>query len=230
MTAEPETWHRLQSGPCPGAFNMAMDEALLEFVARLGRPVLRFYGWREPVATFGYFQRYREVARMTALRPLIRRPTGGGLVPHDADWTYSVVFPPGHAWYESRASESYQRLHEWLQAAFAAVGKPTALAPVRRKDALGRCFVGAEQHDLLWQDRKIAGAAQRRNRLGLLIQGSVQPPAGMVRTEWEEALCHVARQQWAVDWAELDCDSDLQERVEELAEQKYARREFNERR
>ena len=60
---------------------MALDEALLTHVAGLGRPVLRFYGWTEPAATFGYFQHHAEIAPATRLRPPIRRPTGGGLVP-----------------------------------------------------------------------------------------------------------------------------------------------------
>ncbi len=94
---------------------MALDEALLEAAARLGRPVLRFYGWTEPAATFGYFQKYAEVERATLLRPLIRRPTGGGIVPHDADWTYSLVFPPDHEWHSLKAEESYRRVHEWIQ-------------------------------------------------------------------------------------------------------------------
>ena len=62
-------WLVLHSGPCGAAFNMALDEALLEAVARLGRPVLRFYGWTEPAATFGYFQKFAEVERATPLRP-----------------------------------------------------------------------------------------------------------------------------------------------------------------
>jgi len=68
----------LNSGKCGAAFNMALDEALLEAMPRLGQPVLRFYGWTEPTATFGYFQKFAEIERTTALRPLIRRPTGGG--------------------------------------------------------------------------------------------------------------------------------------------------------
>ena len=96
-------WLLMPSGPCPPAFNMALDEALLESMSRLGRPVLRFYGWTEPAATFGYFQKYADVERATHLRPLIRRPTGGGIVPHDADWTYSLVFPPGHEWHSLKA-------------------------------------------------------------------------------------------------------------------------------
>jgi len=88
-------WLLLNSGRCGSTFNMAMDEALLEAMPRFGQPVLRFYGWSEPAATFGYFQKFAEVERLTKLRPLIRRPTGGGLVPHDADWTYSLVFPAG---------------------------------------------------------------------------------------------------------------------------------------
>src|SRR6267142_4414718 len=107
----PSSWHLLQSGPGQFAFNMALDEALLESMPRLGQPVLRFYSWSEPAASFGYFQKFREIERLTQLRPLVRRPTGGGLVPHDRDWTYSLVFPPTSAWYGLRAIQSYQRVH-----------------------------------------------------------------------------------------------------------------------
>jgi lipoate-protein ligase A len=202
----------LQSGPCPPAFNMALDEALLEATPRLGQPVLRFYGWTEPAASFGYFQKYAEVERATLLRPLVRRPTGGGVVPHDADWTYSLAFPTGHEWYSLRAEGSYWRVHEWIQAAFAQLNVPTELAPQacssRHKEALseirldqslltsaatmalpGRCFVGHEKFDLLWHGKKIAGAAQRRTHAGLLIQGSIQPPPlGLFRADWEHAM------------------------------------------
>ena len=103
MNPKSETWLLLNSSPGAADLNMALDEALLEFASQSGKPVSRFYGWVERAASFGYSQKYGEVARLTVLRPLVRRPTGGGLVPHDADWTYSLVFPPGHWWYASRA-------------------------------------------------------------------------------------------------------------------------------
>src|SRR5262245_66240639 len=121
-------WLLLQSGPCPPAFNMAVDEALLEAMPRLQEPVLRFYGWTEPAASFGYFQKFSEVERATLLRPLVRRPTGGGLVPHETDWTYSLVFPTGNDRYALRAEQSYQRAHEWMQSAFARLDDRTDLA------------------------------------------------------------------------------------------------------
>src|SRR5688500_17905926 len=102
----PETWLLIRSDARSAAENMAVDEALLQWVASWTRPVLRFYSWSEPAATFGYFQKYTEIERMTSLRPLVRRPTGGGLVPHDADWTYSLVFPPSADWYRLKAVES----------------------------------------------------------------------------------------------------------------------------
>ena len=123
----PYPWYLLSSGPDDPAFNMALDEALLHAMPRLARPVLRFYGWTEPAASFGYFQRYADVERMTALRPLVRRPTGGGLVPHDADWTYSLAFPPCDGWYSLTATESYRRIHEWIQAAFASLDVATRI-------------------------------------------------------------------------------------------------------
>jgi lipoate-protein ligase A len=209
---------------------MAWDEALLEAMLRIGRPVLRFYGWTEPAATFGYFQKYAEIERLTNLRPLIRRPTGGGLVPHDADWTYSLVFPANTPWHQLKARESYRRAHEWIQAAFTRAGVATELSPGCRHEARGQCFIGAEQFDVLWQDRKIAGAAQRRTREGLLIQGSIQPPPGASRRGFEAAFCEVASIQWSVAWQALDVDAALADRVAELARDKYSRKGYNERR
>ena len=178
----PHPWYLLRSGPGDYAFNMALDEALLHAVPRLDRPVLRFYGWTEPAASFGYFQKYADIERITPLRPLVRRPTGGGLVPHDADWTYSLAFPPTDEWYSLSATGSYQRVHEWIQSALARLNIIATLAPACSKTLPGQCFQGYEKHDVLWRGRKIAGAAQRRTRDGLLIQGSVQPaglgPAG----------------------------------------------------
>lgn len=222
-------WPVINSGPCDAAFNMALDEALLESVTRLGSPVLRFYGWTQPAATFGYFQHYAEIERTTPLRPLIRRPTGGGLVPHDADWTYSLAFPAGHEWHLLRAEESYRRVHEWIQSAFTQLGVVTELAPCCKKTAPGQCFVGHEKSDLLWRGKKIAGAAQRRNKLGLLIQGSVQPPPiTMQRSAWEYAMRQAAPA--AVRWNELEVDGDLLRLTQSLVAQKYSQPIYNQKR
>jgi hypothetical protein len=221
-------WHLLRSGPGSHAHNMALDAALLEAAPSLGRPVLRFYSWTEPAASFGYFQKYADVEQMTLLRPLVRRPTGGGLVPHDADWTYSLTFPPSNAWHALKAVESYHRVHEWIQAAFHKLGIPTELAPCSRPSQPGQCFAGHEKSDVLWHGRKIAGAAQRRNRNGLLIQGSVQPPPiNIARAGWEQAMCDVAGLTAGVHWEELKLPTDLEMRAAELTAKIYSQPSHN---
>ena len=224
-------WWLMNSGAGEPPANMAMDEALLEAMPRLGRPVLRFYGWAQPAATFGYFQAYAEVARTTPLRPLIRRPTGGGIVPHDADWTYSAVFPPGHEWHLLKAEESYRRIHDWLRLAFAELKVPTELAPCCKKSLPGQCFVGYEKFDLLWHGKKIAGAAQRRNKLGLLIQGSVQPPpVPLARVDWERAMQAVAKRDFGVIWQPFPAGDATHETAARLTDEKYASDGYNQKR
>jgi lipoyl(octanoyl) transferase len=224
------SWYLLRTGDSAASWNMACDEALLEAAGSLGRPVLRLYGWSEPAATFGYSQHYAEIASWTALRPLIRRPTGGGLVPHDADWTYSIVIPPGHEWYCLRAEESYRRAHDWVAASFQEMRVAAELAPCCAKELPGRCFIGAEKFDVLANGRKIAGAAQKRNKLGLLIQGSIQPAKkDWKRSDWEAALLGRGRGR-GIDWLELRPDADLLETVQKLNTEKYSRVEYNQRR
>ncbi len=227
----PETFLLLESGAGDAAFNMAVDELLLEAAPRLGRPVLRYYGWAEPAASFGYFQKITEIERATRLRPLVRRPTAGGFVPHDGDWTYSLAFPAGHPWWGLRAEASYRRVHLWLQSAFTRLGVVTTLASESQKELPGQCFVGYEKHDLLWLGRKIAGAAQRRTRAGLLVQGSVQPPpVGLARQSWQRALCEVAIEGWGISWEPWTLPQDLVERVQLVAAQKYSQETYNRRR
>ena len=225
-----EEWLLLRSGAGSAALNMAIDETLLLHVAQVGHPVLRVYAWSEDAASFGYFQRYTDAAKTTNLRPLVRRPTGGGIVPHDRDWTYSVVLPPNHFWYRLKAIESYRRVHEWIQGAFAEIGVPAQLASEARREVRGQCFVGAEQFDVLANNRKIAGAAQRRTREGLLIQGSVQPPPGLQRAQWETALCTRAAKQWKLRWLDWQLPLETLNAAQTLARQKYATSTYNERR
>lgn len=210
---------------------MALDEALLQAMPRLGKPVLRFYSWIEPAASFGYFQKFREVERLTLLRPLVRRPTGGGLVPHADDWTYSLAFPPSDHWYVLAATQSYQRVHEWVRDSFVKLNVPSELAPRCRKAEAGQCFAGYEKFDLLWRGQKIAGAAQRRTRDGLLIQGSIQPPPlSLAKADWQKAMCDVAHFDQGIRWVEFAPDTALNERALELAAQKYSQITYNQKR
>jgi lipoate-protein ligase A len=221
----------LNSGKCDAALNMALDEALLEAMPRLQTPVLRFYGWTEPAATFGYFQKFSEVSVATHLRPLIRRPTGGGIVPHDADWTYAAVFPAGHEWHSLKAEESYRRIHDWLRMAFAELKVETELAPCCKKTLPGQCFIGHEKFDLLWRGKKIAGAAQRRNKLGLLIQGSVQPPMpDLARANFESSMLTVAEKHWDAAWKEFPAANAAHKDAVRLVSEKFGQVCYNEKR
>lgn len=212
------------------AWNMALDEALLLRAAPRALPLLRFYGWTLPAATFGYSQHYADIARLTLLRPLIRRPTGGGLVPHDRDWTYSLAVPPDHPWCHLPALESYRTMHRWIVEAFTRLGIATELAPERRHDGPGQCFVGYEKCDVLGGGRKVAGAAQRRNRHGLLIQGSLQPPVGALRAAWEEAMRQTAPPSLIGGVRDHAPDPGDLTLAEELAASRYRQAAYNEQR
>jgi len=229
----PDPWFLIRSGRGDAAFNMAFDEALLLTASSLKRPVLRFYAWKEPAASFGYLQKYSEVASLVSLRPLVRRPTGGGIVPHDADWTYSACFPPTHPWYALAATESYRRIHVWIARAFAELSIAAEVATAARKSQVGQCFIGHEESDVLWNGRKIAGAAQRRTRSGLLIQGSVQPTTGTAapaRSQWEQAMLQVGSAERQIEWELLTPDAALSGCAMELCATKYSQTAYNQRR
>jgi lipoate-protein ligase A len=163
------SWRLLIDGPASPARNMAIDEALLREVRE---PVLRIYEWSVPAVSLGYFQ----PAALAGERPFIRRYTGGGLVDHAHDVTYTIVLPKGHPWLDLSAPESYCTIHKGVQATLAACGIESELTPAAHEGESAACFQKPVKFDLVSNVGKLSGAAQRRTREGMLHQGSILLP------------------------------------------------------
>lgn len=175
------------------AENMATDFLLLQRYPAPAVVRFRHYEWRSPAFTFGYAQKLAFVQQQLPAGEtfdLCRRPTGGGIVDHREDWTYALVIPRGHPLEEIRATNSYRAVHEALARALREQGvaaKPQMTAPVADEIPGGVCFERAEIYDVVNErtGAKIAGAAQKRNKHGLLFQGSVWRPACAQAVDWE---------------------------------------------
>ena len=212
-----ETLHVYAAGePHAAAMNMAIDEALLESAQS---PALRFYGWQQPSISFGYFGRFADVADERSRRDIVRRWTGGGIVFHGDDLTYSLVLPSDIAARFRSSRIIYTEVHGAIRQALdskSAVALASAAAP-KISEA---CFANPVEADVLLDGRKIAGAAQRRTRTGLLHQGSIQcdalPPS--FQTGFARTLCP------AFERKELP--PEVLARASEISAEKYATREW----
>lgn len=189
------------------AANMATDFLLLQHYPDPTRARWRHYGWRRAAVTFGYAQRVAEVRMQLGddaeERELCRRPTGGGVVDHLDDWTYALVIPPQHDLGAAPAPVSYAAVHRAIAETLAALGCPALLQSTEKKPAktpgAAVCFERAEPADVIHADSgaKLAGAAQKRGKRGLLFQGSIARAAV-----------------GAIDWAQFE--TDLIERLATL--------------
>lgn len=163
--------------------NMATDLLLLEHYPQPAHVRFRPFAWSEPAYTLGVSQSWSKYrALVPAQFALVRRATGGGLVSHLEDWTFALVIPPLHPLYAQDALASYGAVHLALAQALGAQGLPVELVspPVgpRAFAAPDQCAQRAEPNDLVRTEdgRKVAGAAQKRTRQGLLIEGYVWRP------------------------------------------------------
>jgi lipoyl(octanoyl) transferase len=199
--------------PHDAALNMAIDEALLRAASL---PILRVYRWLRPALSFGYFGRFDSVAEAWPGREMVRRWTGGGVVPHGADITYTLIVPRGSPFLRHSARESYRMIHEEIAECLNGAGRAVGVAPEAGGKVSDACFENPVAFDLLADGMKIAGAAQRRTRCGLLHQGSIRD-SGMNLCFSERlagALAPVA--------ARRELSPCEMERARALAAQKYA--------
>jgi lipoate-protein ligase A len=175
--------------PLSGPANMALDELLLTACSGVDpRITLRFYAWRPPTISLGYFQEYAEFEALgPPLRNLavVRRTTGGGAILHDLEVTYSLVAPIDHPLVRGRPNELYRLAHEAVICAVAAGGLRLAGAdcgPCGESSQRGPFFCFARRHalDVVVDDpnapegvAKLAGSAQRRTAQAILQHGSI---------------------------------------------------------
>ncbi|MCX7426996.1 MAG: lipoate--protein ligase [Planctomycetia bacterium] len=167
----------LIDSPASGAWNMAVDEVLLESAAESGGCWWRFYRWREPTLSLGYFQLLEDRARHAASRHcgVVRRASGGGAIVHDAELTYSLAVTAGHPLAKGPA-QLYRTIHATLVDVLAGFGIEASLwagTGVRSEDQPFLCFQRRAAGDVVCGDAKIGGSAQRRLRGAVLQHGSV---------------------------------------------------------
>jgi lipoate-protein ligase A len=215
-----ESWFFLQSRAGTAAMNMALDEALLRTTPQRSRPLLRVYTWERPAVSFGYFQKFP--AQLADSHALVRRPTGGGVVYHETDTTYTVIVPPGHALYEMSAADAYRALHEAIAAALSEAPTLHAAGTASLRGQY-ECFQNPVRGDVMADGRKLAGGAQRRTKWGLLHQGSI------ARQITAAQLCRGFEQTLGVGFQSYELTSAEQSLAGQLAHEKYGSATWNQR-
>jgi lipoate-protein ligase A len=169
-------WRLLLDGPGAAAWNMSVDEALLECVDAAG-PTLRLYRWSGPCASLGYRQKSPSwLPRAQALEvPLVRRCSGGGTVLHVGDLTYAVVLPTGQPGIPGDLAGSHTWIRARLVEGLREAGLPVAPSrAVRGADRSSVCFEAPTGAEIDLGETKLVGSAQRRTRWGLLQHGSIR--------------------------------------------------------
>jgi lipoate-protein ligase A len=198
-----------------GPMQMALDEILL---CRVPRPTLRIYRWESPCVTFGYFQPCLLAEELHPGLPAVRRWTGGGVVLHGDDVTFSLMIPSVDPFSRLAPALLYRELH----GAVAAVcgGRLAGDAEISEGPS---CFSAPSRDDLIVGTRKVLGGAIRRSAGSLLYQGSLLnlPGVEMIRI-LSGGLCQDCRS------ATLDPDVISEARV--LAGARYATLSWNRRR
>lgn len=168
-------WRLLPDAGGDAAWNMALDETLLESHRQgLTPPTLRFYSWTPPALSLGYAQPLADV-NLEACREagiaVVRRSTGGRAVLHRGEFTYAVIASEG---FPASVSGTYRMITEVLAEAIARLGVPADIAPGKLSRAgSASCFQSATQADLVALGRKLVGSAQTRREGAFLQHGSL---------------------------------------------------------
>ena len=169
-------WYFWADVPRGGAANMAIDDALLQQAADIGC-LLRFYRWSQPTVSVGYFQPHAAAVPAAKGCDVVRRPSGGGVVDHRADFTFSLVFCAEHPLFQVDRFDSYRRINHAVAAALRDLGVDCRLhgddVPQTVDRRVMQCFVTPARFDVVGAVGKLCGGAQRRRSEGMLHQGSI---------------------------------------------------------
>lgn len=180
------TWYFINSGACSPSFNMALDEALLDWHSK-GEipPVVRFYQWNPATLSIGYFQSVEKEINMEQVAKhqlgFVRRPTGGRGVLHEHELTYSIIVSESYPNMPATVTEAYRVLSEGLLIGFQKLGLDAYFSvpdsEEKRNDLKNPksavCFDAPSWYELVVEGKKVAGSAQTRQKGVILQHGAI---------------------------------------------------------
>lgn len=183
---EKVVWGFIDSGDQSPSYNMALDEALLDWHSQgIIPPVIRFYGWNPPTLSIGYFQKVAKEINMDAVKEhglgFVRRPTGGRGVLHEHELTYSVIVSEDYPDMPQTVTEAYRVISEGILKGFHHLGMEAYFAvpkTAEERESLKNprsavCFDAPSWYELVVEGRKVAGSAQTRQKGVILQHGSI---------------------------------------------------------
>ena len=215
---------------------MAADETLCE--ALPAQYILRFYNWKGSGATFGYSQRHAAVESALSAGgkqhiPAVRRPTGGGIVVHESDLTFSFIFPSPGAYFEP--GKTYTRLHNSINSAYERAGLRFSLldektASYAVNNPVMDCFRKPVNMDILYNGKKVLGGALRKFGDRMLYQASFQTDDARAKAGFHgEIISKTLGNEFGLAWHTAGAGEETLEKVRSLARSKYASADWNER-
>lgn len=196
------TWRLIRTPPAKGAWNMAVDEAILEAVLQgISPPALRLYAWTPPCLSLGYAQPFTDVNQEQLQShgwDLVRRPTGGRSILHTDELTYAVIGLQSDPRLSGGVLESYRNLSQALLKALHLLVIPATVKGKRSSNNKNRngiqkspiknpvCFEVPSDYEIVCNGKKLIGSAQARRKEGVLQHGSL--PLGGDLTRIIDAL------------------------------------------
>jgi lipoate-protein ligase A len=181
-------WRLLITPPAYGAWNMAVDESILEHIHR-GESIstLRLYAWNPPCLSLGHAQPYSDVD-MDRLKQrgweVVRRATGGRAILHTDELTYSVIAPANEPRVEGSVLESYNRLAQALLLAVQTLDIPVEMKAGKASESATPnpvCFEVPSTYEITVNGKKLIGSAQARKKEGVLQHGSLPLTGDLTR-------------------------------------------------
>lgn len=172
-----DTWRLLECGIKTAQSNMAIDEALLNNFKEGDMPILRLYGWEYSLS----FGRYSTVSKSLNMHKIqsdniscVRRISGGGILVHGGDLSYTLIIP--RDWLKGTGvKESYHNLCAFLILLYKKMGLTANFSCDLQLEEIRSdiCLAGREAYDIMIQEKKMGGNAQRYTRHALFQHGSI---------------------------------------------------------
>ncbi|HAH31902.1 MAG TPA: hypothetical protein DCL44_06270 [Elusimicrobia bacterium] len=225
-----------ETSPLDAYEQMAADETLCESLP--SDYIVRFYNWKGSGVTFGYSQRHKAVLAAIAAggkypQAVVRRPTGGGIVIHETDLTFSFIFPSHDVYFEP--GKTYDRLHKAINSAYEKAGVSFSMLREKTKnyavnDPLMDCFSTPVNMDILYNGKKVLGGALRKFGGRMLYQASLQAEDARSNAGFHKnTILKAFGSEFGLNWHAAGADDKTLKGLKNLARTKYFSTAWNER-